>query len=114
MFVLHLCLLTAWCLDSSHLFHYHLVRLAYFQEIMEVMPYLGHHMWYPCRTVAVSCTPIYPETWTLITRILFCLGPICKNTHTIKPLRSGQLSNKNSIVGSQNSIVRASSYILYS
>ena len=65
MCVLHLCLLTAWCLDSSHLFHYHLAHLAYFQELMEVMivevmPYLGHHMWYPCNTVAASCTPYIP------------------------------------------------------
>ena len=53
-------LIVAWCLDSSHLFHYHLAHLAYFQEIMEVMPYLGHHMWYPCSTEATSCTPYIP------------------------------------------------------
>ena len=62
MCVLHLCLLTAWCLDSSHLFQYHLAHLDYFQGIMEVMPYLGHYMWYPCSTVAA---PICPEMWTL-------------------------------------------------
>ena len=39
--------------------------------------------------------------------------PFVLNTHTIKPLRSGQLSNKNSIVGPQNSIVRASIAIFY-
>ena len=60
MCVLHLCLLTAWYLDSSHLLYYHLANLAYFQEIMEVMPHLGHHMWYPCSTVAASCTPYIP------------------------------------------------------
>ena len=49
---------------AAHLFHYHLAHLAYFQEIMEVMPYLGHHMWYPCSTVAASCTPICPVMWT--------------------------------------------------
>ena len=54
--------LTALHLDSSHLFHYRLANLAYFQEIMElVMPYLEHHMWYPCST---AVAPTYSEMWT--------------------------------------------------